>query len=125
MTDGEVRLEVPASPEFLRVARMMAAGVASRLGFTLEEVDDLSIAIDELCFSLVGTKGRPGMVELEYRLVPGGLEVRGTGRFDEPTAEAGLSELSELILAAVTDEHEVSLSSGVPTFRMVKRRDED
>ncbi|MBA2438406.1 MAG: anti-sigma B factor RsbW, partial [Acidimicrobiia bacterium] len=59
--DGEqVRLVMPATPELLRVARLTAAGLASRLGFSFDEVEDVKIAVDELCFALVGTKGREG-----------------------------------------------------------------
>ncbi len=122
MSDGEVRLEVPASPEFLRVARMMAAGVASRLGFTLEEVDDLRIAIDELCFSLVGRNGRPGTVSLRYVMDADGLVVEGAGHFvDRANEEPRLSPLSLQILKAVTDECQVDAGEDGPTFRLLKR----
>ena len=52
--DGDVRLVVPAAPEYLRLVRLTAAGLASRLGFTFDEVEDLRIAVDELCFHLLG-----------------------------------------------------------------------
>ncbi len=121
--DGEVRLEVPASPEFLRVARMMAAGVASRLGFTLDEVDDLRIAIDELCFCLVGRTGRPGTVSLRYLMRPDGLVVKGTGHFaDRANEEPRLSPMSLQILRAVTDECQVEGGPDGPSFRLLKRR---
>ena len=123
MNDGEVRLEVPASPEFLRVARMMAAGVASRLGFTLEEVDDLRIAIDELCFSLVGSGGRDGTVSVRYQILPDGLLVEGEGHFvDGIHHEPLLSPLSMQILGAVTDECDLESGLDGPTFRLLKRR---
>src|SRR3989475_12707102 len=51
---GEVRLVVPAVPEYLRLVRLTAAGLASRMGFTFDEVEDLRIAVDELCFHLLG-----------------------------------------------------------------------
>src|SRR5256886_9524240 len=54
---GEVRLVVPAVPEYLRLVRLTAAGLASRLGFTFDEVEDLRIAVDELCFHLLGGAG--------------------------------------------------------------------
>jgi len=121
--DGEVRLEVPASPEFLRVARMMAAGVASRLGFTLDEVDDLRIAIDELCFCLVGRTGRPGTVAIRYLMRPDELVVQGTGHFaDRANEEPRLSPMSLQILRAVTDECQVEGGPDGPSFRLLKRR---
>jgi serine/threonine-protein kinase RsbW len=119
---GEVRLEVPASPEFLRISRIMAAGVASRVGFTLDEVEDLRIAIDELCFALVGARGRAGTITLRYLLDGDELTVEGQGRFtDDLTNDPVLSALSDQILAAVVDHCELATGDGGPTFRLVKR----
>lgn len=122
LVSGEVRLEVPASPEYIRVTRIMVAGVASRLGFTLDEVEDLRIAIDELCFTLVG-KGREGTLSLRYVMLPDGLEVVGAGHFtDGETNNVHLSPMSEQILSALVDECALEPGSEGPTFRMVKRR---
>jgi serine/threonine-protein kinase RsbW len=119
---GEVRLEVPASPEFLRISRIMAAGVASRVGFTLDEVEDLRIAIDEVCFSMVGARGRTGTIALRYLLDADELAVEGTGRFSDGLGnEPVVSALSKQILAAVVDECELSAGEEGPQFRLVKR----
>ncbi len=123
MLSDEVQLVMPADPEFLRLARVTAMGLASRLSFTIDEIDDLRIAIDELVFGLIGTKGRDGNVRMTYRLDSAGLEVSGTGEFADGGTSPGLSELSELILDAVADEHELSVTDdGAPRFRLVKRR---
>ena len=118
----EVQLVMPADPEFLRLARVTAMGLASRLQFTIDEIDDLRIAIDELLFGLIGTKGRPGRVTMRYSMVGSGLEVRGTATFEDGAETPGLTELSELILNAVADEHELSPGGPTPTFRLLKRR---
>jgi serine/threonine-protein kinase RsbW len=120
--EDEVRLAVPASPEFLRLARITAAGLASRLGFTLDQVEDLRLAIDELCFSITGPHGRDGMVRLRYILRDGSLEVEGVGDFEATVAPPVAVELSELILNALVDEHELSTDNGHPRFRLLKRR---
>jgi hypothetical protein len=125
----EVRLAVPAAPEFVRLARVTATGLASRVGFTYDEVDDLRLAIDELCYTLIGTKGRPGRLSLRYRVTAHGLDIVGTGEFDdEPVANGAgpvLSELSSLILAALVDEYQVERNeSGQPSFRLLKTRDD-
>ena len=122
MATGEVRLEVPAAPEFLRISRIMAAGVASRVGFTLDEVEDLRIAIDEVCFSLVGAHGRTGTISLRYVLEDHQLSVEGTGRFSDGLGnEPVVSALSNQILAAVVDECDLSAGEEGPQFRLVKR----
>jgi len=120
---GEVRLEVPAVPEFLRISRIMAAGVASRVGFTLDEVEDLRIAIDELCFALVGARGRTGTISIRYVIDGDGLAVEGAGHFtDGLSNDPVASALSTQILAAVVDECEMASGDDGPTFRLVKRR---
>jgi serine/threonine-protein kinase RsbW len=42
-----VELQVPASSAYLTVLRTTAARLAARLGFTLDEIEDLRIAVDE------------------------------------------------------------------------------
>ncbi len=120
----EVRLFVPASPEFLHLARITASGLASRLGFSYDEVEDLRLALDELCFALIGSRARQGMIELLYSLDSGGvLEVEGMGHFELGDRVPSLSPLSQRILSALVDEFEVyRLDPDVPCFRLVKRR---
>ena len=118
----EVRLAVPATPEFLRLARVTAAGLASRLGFSFDQVEDLRLAIDELCFGLTGTHGRNGTVSVRYLMLDGALEIEGEGRFEDDLERPGLSELSEVILTALVDEHELIADGDKPRFRLVKRR---
>ena len=43
-----VRLSVPAALEFVRIVRLTGSGVASRLGFDVEEIENLRVALDEL-----------------------------------------------------------------------------
>lgn len=123
MPADEIRLAVPATPEFLRLARVAASGVASRLGFTYDDVDDLRLAIDEVCFALTGGRGREGWLLTSYAASGDALEVRATASFagNGPTPE--LSELSEAILDALVDEHELYRDeSGSPSLRLLKRR---
>ena len=123
--DGEeVRLTMPATPQLLRVARLTAAALASRLGFSFDEIEDVKIAVDELCFALVGSKGRDGTLTIIYRLREHHLEIAGEGAFtpDEREAVPAPSELSAQILAAVVDEHELSRDGNTTRFRLVKRR---
>jgi hypothetical protein len=118
----EVRLAVPAMPEFLRLARVTAAGLASRMGFTFDQVEDLRLAIDELCFGLTGARGRSGTVQVRFLLNESALVVEGEGQFEDAHRLTELSDLSKVILDALVDEHELTTNEQGPRFRLVKRR---
>jgi serine/threonine-protein kinase RsbW len=120
----EVRLAVPAMPEFLRLARVTAAGLASRLGFSFDEVEDLRLAIDELCYGLTGSSGRDGTVQVRFVLGSDSLLVEGEGHF-ALAVEPALSDLSEVILSALVDEHELGIGPNGPMFRLLKRHHPD
>jgi serine/threonine-protein kinase RsbW len=127
-TGGDVRLVVPASPEYLRLVRLTAAGLASRLGFTFDEVEDLRIAVDELCFHLLGepdgdgdAPDEPRTMDLTYSAGTDVITITGRTGSTGPVPEP--SELSEQILDALVDEHDVSGSDGMITFRLKKQRE--
>jgi hypothetical protein len=128
-TGGDVRLMVPAAPEYLRLVRLTAAGLASRLGFTFDEVEDLRIAVDELCFHLLGENGDDGAsmgdevrtMDLTYSAGDDSITITGRAGLTGPVPAP--SELSVQILEALVDEHEVSGGDGVITFRLRKQRE--
>src|SRR4051794_17777461 len=74
----EIRLIIPGRPDFLRLARLAAADAGSRAGLTFDEIEDLRIAVDELCHSVMRADGT-GVVELVFELGEEGLVVGGAG----------------------------------------------
>lgn len=46
---GTVELRIPSKPEWVAVARLAVAAVANRLPFSVEEIEDLKLAIAEAC----------------------------------------------------------------------------
>ena len=118
----QVRLTLPTSPHLLRVARLTAAGLAGRLGFSFDEIEDVKIAVDELCFALVGSRGRPGSLALVYTLDAAALVIEGVATYEGSAPELAPTELSSQILAAVVDEHELMADGDRLRFRLLKRR---
>jgi serine/threonine-protein kinase RsbW len=116
----EIRLTMPARADLLRVARLTAAGLANRLGFNIDEVEDVKIALDELC-SLVGDGSGAGTLNLRFVLEPGRLVIEGAGpTTGAATRDPDTTEFSALILDAVVDEHAVSHEGDEVRFRLVK-----
>jgi serine/threonine-protein kinase RsbW len=117
-----VRLKIPALPEYVGVVRLVAAGLAARLSFTFEDIEDLKIAVDELCAYLTGPQGRPGDLELAFKVSDRSIELVGTARLgDNQPVRGKLTELSRMILDTVTDEASLEAGDGLPTIRLLKR----
>jgi serine/threonine-protein kinase RsbW len=71
-----VHLRVPADPAYLAVIRTATAGLAARLDLTLDEIEDLRIAVDEACGLLLDHQTHPGAELLAaFTLYPNALDV--------------------------------------------------
>jgi len=123
MTDEStvIRLAIPAAPEYLRLARLAAADVASRAGFSFEDIEDLRIGVDELCHLLMTPGAEEDHLQLTFKLAPDTVAVEGEGPPGADHAAVIQSDLSRTIVTAVVDEHEVSRDGGVLRFRLLKR----
>lgn len=83
-TTDAVELRVPADPAYLAVVRTATAGLATRLNLTLDEIEDLRIAVDEACSLLLVGRAHPGRtLNASFTLGNGTISVHITG----PAAE--------------------------------------
>ncbi len=57
--EDRVTIRMPAEGAYLSVLRTATAGLAARLDFTLDEIEDLRIAVDEACGILL-SQAAPG-----------------------------------------------------------------
>jgi len=106
----QIVLTLPAAPEFVRLARLTSAGLATRIGMGYDEVEDLRIAVGEACSLLIGTGARAGAVTLTFSLVSDAVDVEIAGALDGPPPGDGDTELSDQILDAVVDDHTVDVA---------------
>ena len=80
----DVELRIPADSAFLAVLRTATAGLAARLDFTLDDIEDLRIAVDEAC-AMVLPQARPGSdLRCTFDLQPDRLTVAVTAECDRP-----------------------------------------
>jgi anti-sigma regulatory factor (Ser/Thr protein kinase) len=106
---NNIELSIPVQADLVVLARLTVAAVASRAGFDIEEIEDLRLAVDELCVSTAkpGVSGRLNLsflpdnntIEITCTFVPD-----GTGGV-LPMGESFDSDLSDRILDALVTEH--------------------
>lgn len=100
----EIRLTLPAVASYARITRLAVTGLASRRGFSYDDLEDLRIAIGEVFGVLVDD--RPGS-RLTFRCTLGAtsMTVEATREPVAPPPEIG--DLTRQILEAVVDEAEI------------------
>jgi serine/threonine-protein kinase RsbW len=72
-----VELRVPASSKYLRLARLTVAGFAGDLGFDVQSIEDLRVAVDELCAAVIDGVTQKDHLELWYSSPDGRVRVEG------------------------------------------------
>ena len=63
-----VVITLPASSAYLSVLRTATAGLAARLDFTIDEIEDLRIAVDEACAMLLSQAISGADITCEFTL---------------------------------------------------------
>jgi len=78
-----VELSIPSRPEYVGVARLAILGVASRMRFSYDEVEDIRLAVGEACTSVLDrVEGQAEAPPIQIRCLidPGKLTVEVTDR---------------------------------------------
>jgi serine/threonine-protein kinase RsbW len=125
-----VTLTFPARGDLVVMARLVTSAISTRVGFDIEELEDLRLAVGELCLlALPGGDAFPGELQLEFTVRRGSLDISCTlaGAAPAPARRAEgneADELSEQILAALVDEHGMEQGEGSVRAWLRKRRKE-
>jgi serine/threonine-protein kinase RsbW len=117
--EGAVTLLVPGRPEYLRLVRLAAADAGTRAELSIDDIEDLRIAVDELTYALLGDEPSGDLLTLTYTASAGMVEIEGSVPATGEAAE--VSDLSKSIIAAVVDTHEIVEDSDTRRFRFTKR----
>jgi serine/threonine-protein kinase RsbW len=119
ITGEAVRLTVPASLEYIRIVRLTASGIANKLGFDVDELENLRVAVDELA-SLVLEASDGGDLEVDFICRNDRLHIEGRAPA-RLGATAAASPLTAQILNAVIDEYELRVEDGYARFSCSRR----
>lgn len=120
MTGEVVRLTVPASHEYVRIVRLTASGIANKLGFDVDELETLRIAVDELATLVLEAASDSGTLEIDFIIGADELSIEGRAPARNG-ADFGADDLTTQILMAVIDEYDASLDDGYAHFRCSRR----
>ncbi len=106
LPSSSLALTIPTSPAYLRHVRVLAATVADDLGFDVEVIESLRIAVDELCALAIGEVDDPGRT-LTLVLQSGADGLALEGRCGPITADPQIDPIAEQLIRAGATSHEL------------------
>lgn len=83
-TQERIDLEAPLSGDFQAVVRLIIGGIAERVDFAFEEIDDLQLAVERL----LAEAGQVGSVCLSFEVGESGIRARVGPLSESAVAEA-------------------------------------
>jgi len=124
-----VTLNLPASAEYVDIVRLNLYGIASKMGFSYEEIEDMKVAVSEACNNsvLYAYSQEGGMVEVLFQVTPDSLSitVRDEGEsfdsvgavgdrslHDKDLSEVQIGGLGFYLMEALMDEVSVTNQTG-------------
>lgn len=127
-----VRLEIPARAEWVAVARLALAAVASRLHFSIDDIEDIKLAVAEACTNAIQHGTADGTIEIVCEAVRDelALTVRDSGRrlpvealAEERIGETGRTEeLGVFMIRALMDRVEYTTDARDGTQIVMTKR---
>jgi anti-sigma regulatory factor (Ser/Thr protein kinase) len=121
-TPRPVKLTAPAERRSVRLVRILAAGVAADAGLSIDDTEDLRIAVSELVALLVEGVAEGTTIEVEFDHADG--EVVVEGRRPPVSGDAGPADVDDLVLGilrVVVDDHTFDANDSGRRFHLVKR----
>ena len=105
---GPVVVRLPPDPTLSRVLRLTASGVAGMAGYSVDEIDDIKIAVSEVLLALIEHgAGRP--IEVEFAAEQDAIVVRAHTPIDSFDTDHPDLALCRTVLAGVCSSHGIEL----------------
>ena len=103
VTPELVELRIPSRPEWVALARLAAATVANRLHLSIEEIEDVKLAVAEACTAVIQHEGHGEFIELTCEARGDSLRIRvhDSGRQGVPAVERAGMNFDEARIAGL------------------------
>lgn len=124
MSKDRITLTVPARGDYARTVRMAAAELATRMGMSYEEVDDVRMAVEEAFVYACDCVEEDRDVTFEFAVGDGELAVR-VGPMpvchESDGGNATLESYAEFILQSVCDDFAIERQGDSCTMWLTRR----
>ncbi|XAM35807.1 Serine-protein kinase RsbW [Terrisporobacter petrolearius] len=129
MTCETIKMEITANPEYVSIIRLTTSGIANKVGFCIDDIEDLKVAISEACTNAI-KHSLDDRFTIIYSMIENGLTIEiidnGKGYDRNTVSEPDIDNLKEsgmglFIIESLMDEVIVESQEGKGTsIKMTK-----
>ena len=121
--DGDaVEVRVPADVVYVSTLRLTAASLAARCDLTIDDIEDLRLAVDEACALLLPLATKESTLDARFELFSGRLSVQ-TSVITAQAAEPDRSGFAWTVLGALANSVDVVRDEGRLAILVTKGRE--
>lgn len=118
VTHGPVQLRLPADPAMSRVLRLAASGLASLAGLSIDEIEDMKIAVSEVLVVLI-EHGGGQPVDVSIEAVADGFHIDASTEVAQFDPDDPDLRLCRAVLGGVCASHEIRVDDGTAHIHAV------
>ena len=117
---ADVELRLPADGAYASVLRTLTAGLAARLDFTMDDIEDLRIAVSEAVAMVLEQADQDTELDCRFRLDPATLTILISTASARPAAP-DYESFGWQVLATLSEEATIHATPGRYAVRLVVR----
>lgn len=123
-TQDIVEIRVPADVAFVATLRLTAASLAARCDLTIDDIEDLRLAVDEACALLLPHAEPASTLQATFELSQGRLSVTTSVAAPQAsTASPDRTGFAWSVLSALASDVQVAGAEGLLSITVTKRRE--
>lgn len=129
MTYETIKMEITANPAYVSIIRLTTSGIANKVGFCMDDIEDLKVAVSEACTNAI-KHSLDDRFTIIYTMIENGLTIEiidnGNGYDTSSINEPDIENLKEsgmglFIIEALMDEVSIESQEGKGTsIKMTK-----
>ena len=121
-----IKMEIASNPQYVSVVRLTTSGIANKIGFCLEGIEDIKVAVSEACTNAI-KHSLDNRFSVEYTIFESGLTIQitdsGKGYDVDAVSKPNLEEPKEsglglFIIQSLMDE--VDIKSDIDHGTIIK-----
>lgn len=81
MTCETIKMEITSNPEYVGIIRLTTSGIANKIGFSIDDIEDMKVAVSEACTNAI-KHSNDNVFNITFSILENGLtiEIQDNGK---------------------------------------------